>query len=410
MSRLFWPLLLLAACTQTPEPVPLTDAGPSSMTRVLFIGNSYTYQNSLPPMLEAFSQVLSPATPLHTESTLVGGATLRWHQTQGPAPQLIREGNWSYVILQEQSQLGGMRLDGNIYMADPEMMFFPAARQLSAQITAAGAKPLFYMTWSRKPELDEQGHLTQAYARIASELGARLAPVGAAWERARRERPELELYDADGSHPGPAGTYLSACVLFASIFRKPCIGAPNAITGGPWTGSLFDSSRSMPLVSLPQDTAGYLQRVGSEVALLQQLRLHPDTDPTPVHPPLPSLPPGEPLQPSQLAGDWSGSLAFYPVEESMTPATLRLSLRASGTGMTGSARLTFSQAGSAESSITPLVQGSEVSFDISDSGYLKSTVHFRAVLKSGALQGTAFTEDPEGHPWYGTWTAPRAGP
>jgi hypothetical protein len=303
-----------------------------------------------------------------------------------------------------------MRLDGNIYTADPEMMFFPGARQLVPQITAVGAKPLFYMTWSRKAELDAQSHFTQAYASIARELGARLAPVGVAWERVRRERPELELYDADGSHPGPAGTYLSACVLFASIFRKPCIGAPSTITGGPWTGSFFDSSRSVTLVSLPQDTANYLQRVGSEVALLQQLRILPGTVPAPVHPPLPSLPPSEPLQPSQLAGDWSGSLAFYPVEENMTPATLRLSLRATGAGLTGSARLTFSQAGSAESSITPLVQGSELSFDIRDSGYLRSTVHFRAVLKSGALHGTAFTEDPEGHPWYGTWTAPRAGP
>jgi hypothetical protein len=409
MSRLFWSLLLLlAACTQTPEPVSPTDAGPSSMTRVLFIGNSYTFQNSLPPMLEAFAQALAPASPLDTESTLSGGATLRWHQMQGPASQLIREGHWSYVVLQEQSLLGGMRLDGTIYMAEPEMMFFPAARQLSAQISAVGAKPLFYMTWSRKAELAAQSHLTQAYARIASELGARLAPVGVAWERVRRERPELELYDADGSHPGPAGTYLSACVLFASIFRKPCIGAPSTITGAPWAGAFFDSSRSVTLVSLPEDTAGYLQRVGSEVALLQRIRT--DTVPSPVHPPLPSLPPGDPLQPSQLAGDWSGSLAFYPVEQNMTPATLRLSLRATGTGMTGSARLTFSQAGSAESSISPLVQGSEVSFDIRDSSYLQSTVHFRAVLKAGALQGTAFAEDPEGHFWYGTWTAPRASP
>lgn len=408
MPRLFWSLLLLSACTQTPEPVIPTDAGPSSMTRVLFIGNSYTFQNSLPPMLEAFAHALAPASPLDTESTLAGGATLRWHQAQGPTSQLIREGHWSYVVLQEQSLLGGMRLDGNIYMAEPEMMFFPAARQLSAQITAAGGKPLFYMTWSRKAELAAQSHLTQAYARIASELEARLAPVGVAWERVRRERPELELYDADGSHPGPAGTYLSACVLFASIFRKPCIGAPNAITGAPWAGSDFDSSRSVTLVSLPQDTAEYLQRVGSEVTLLQRIRT--DTVPAPVHPPFPSLPPGEPLQPSQLAGDWSGSLALYPAEQNMTPATLRLSFRAAGTGLTGSARLTFSQAGSAESSISPLVQGTELSFDIRDSSYLRSTVHFRAVLKAGALQGTAFAEDPEGHFWYGTWTAPRPDP
>jgi hypothetical protein len=378
------------------------------MTRVLFLGNSYTFQNSLPPMIEAFASTLAPEAPFDTESILVAGATLRWHQTQGAAPQHIREGGWSHVVLQEQSLLGGMRIDGNIHMADPEMMFFPAARQLSAQISGAGARPLFFMTWSRKANLAAQGHLTQAYARIAGELGAPLAPVGAAWERVRRERPELELYDTDGNHPGPAGTYLSACVLFASIFHRPCTGAPGTITGAPWAGSHFDSSRSVTLVSLPAETAHYLQRVGSEIALADPLPM--DPDPAPAHPPLPTLPPGEPLQPSLLDGEWSGSLAFYPAETGMTPAALHLSLKARGTGMTGTARVTFTQAGSAEASISPLVQGEEVSFGIQDSAYLKATVQFRAVLKEGALQGMAFAEDAEGHHWYGTWTVRPANP
>ena len=411
MPRLLWSLLLLAACTPRPErssPRPLADAGPAAMTRILFIGNSYIYQNSLPSMIEAFATALAPESPLDTESVLAGGATLRWHHMHGAAPQRLREGGWSHAVLQEQSLLGGMRLDGNIHMADPGMMFFPAARQLSAQISAAGAKPLFFMTWSRKVDLAAQGHLTQAYARIAGELGAPLGPVGVAWERVRRERPELELYDADGHHPGPAGTYLSACVLFSSIFRRPCIGAPSTLTGAPWTGSDFDPTRSVTLVSLPEDTALYLQRVGSETALAE--RIPTDTVPAPAHPPLPTLPPGEPLQPSLLAGEWSGSLAFYPSETGMTPAALHLSLEARGTGMTGSARLTFTQAGSAEAPISPLVQGEEVSFGIHDSAFVKTTVQLRAVLKEGALQGMAFAEDLEGHHWYGTWTARRAGP
>lgn len=377
------------------------------MTRVLFIGNSYTFQNSLPPMIEAFASTLAPESPFDTESALAAGATLRWHLTQGTAPQRISQGGWSHVVLQEQSLLGGMRIDGNVYLADPEPLFFPAARELSARSSAVGAKPLFFMTWSRKANLAAQSHLTRAYAQVAGKLGAPLAPVGVAWERVRRERPELELYDADGSHPGPAGTYLSACVLFASIFRKPCTGAPSTLTGAPWTGSDFDSSRSVTLVSLPEDTARYLQSVGSELALAERL---PDTDPAPAHPPLPTLPPGEPLQPSQLKGEWSGSFAFYPAETGMAPAALHLSLEAKAAGMTGSARVTFTQVGSAEAAISPLVQGEELSFGIHDPAIVKSTVQLRAVLKEGALRGVAFAEDPQGGRWYGTWTARPASP
>jgi hypothetical protein len=372
------------------------------MTRVLFIGNSYTYQNSLPEMLKAFTHALAPQTRLETESVLTGGATLRWHLTQGTASRRIAEGGWSYVVLQEQSLLGGMRIDGVAYLGEPEDLFIPAARQLAAQASAVGARPLFYMTWSRKANLAAQGHLTQAYARIATELGAALSPVGVAWERVRRERPELELYAEDGHHPGPAGSYLSACVFFASIFHRPCTGAPSTLTGAPWTGETFDASSTVTLVTLSEDTARYLQQVGSEVALAEKLPAV--TASTPAHPPLPSLPQGEPLQPAKLAGDWRGSLALYPAEMGMTPADLRLSLQAQGTAMTGSARITFNQGGSAEASIQPALQGNELSFSIRDPSFLETTVQFRAVLKNGALQGVAFAEDAQGGRWYGSWS------
>jgi hypothetical protein len=71
--------------------------------------------------------------------------------------------------------------------------------------------------------------------------------------------------------------------------------------------------------------------------------------------------------------------------------------------MTGSARVTFTQGGSAETSMVPLVQGSELSFSIHDPSI--GTVQFRAVLKEGALQGVASAEDPQGGRWYGSWTA-----
>lgn len=408
MSRLFWSLLLLLGCTSRTDRSPppsteaSTDAGPSAMTRVLFIGNSYTYENSVPEMLKGFARALAPQTQLKTESVLTGGATLRWLLTEGTASRRMAEGGWSHVVLQEQSLLGGMRIDGVAYLGDPEPLFFPAARQLAAQASAVGAKPLFYMTWSRKANLAAQGHLTQAYARIASELGAALAPVGVAWERVRREHPELELYAQDGHHPGPAGSYLSACVLFASIFHQPCTGAPSTLTGAPWTGSGFDASHPVTLVSLPEDTARYLQQVGSEVALTQKLPPT-GTAPAPAHPPLPSLPQGEPLPPARLAGTWSGSLALYPAETGMTPATLRLSLEDTGTGMSGSARLTFSQGSTAEAPLQPVLQSNELTFSIRDPAFLETTVQFRAVLQAGALHGVAFAEDPQGGRWYGSW-------
>ena len=47
-----------------------------------------------------------------------------------------------------------------------------------------------------------------------------MAPVGLAWQQVRREHPEIGLWDPDGSHPSRAGTYLAACVLYATLFGE----------------------------------------------------------------------------------------------------------------------------------------------------------------------------------------------
>jgi hypothetical protein len=52
--------------------------------------------------------------------------------------------------------------------------------------------------------------------------------VGYLWSIVRQERPTLELWQADGSHPSVAGTYLAACVFYALIFRQSPEGLPGA--------------------------------------------------------------------------------------------------------------------------------------------------------------------------------------
>ena len=42
--------------------------------------------------------------------------------------------------------------------------------------------------------------------------------MGPAWASVTRDHPEIELWDSDGSHPKPAGTYLAATVFYATIF------------------------------------------------------------------------------------------------------------------------------------------------------------------------------------------------
>jgi PKD repeat protein len=52
-----------------------------------------------------------------------------------------------------------------------------------------------------------------------------VSPVGAAWKYVRDNYPTIELYSADESHPSINGSYLAACVHYASMYRESPVGA-----------------------------------------------------------------------------------------------------------------------------------------------------------------------------------------
>ena len=116
------------------------------------------------------------------------------------------------------------------------------------------------LTWARQHSPEEQEKLNDAYLKIAQELGADVAPVGMAWHNARHEDPEVQLYHEDGAHPGPAGSYLAACVFYATLTGNSPVGLPKRIMGKPagWKRILTPPA---DLADLDEDQAAFLQRV-----------------------------------------------------------------------------------------------------------------------------------------------------
>jgi hypothetical protein len=141
-----------------------------------------------------------------------GGYTLQNHWEDANTLEAIRSGKWDVVVLQEQSQTPVTNYKS----------FAEYAQKLNAEIKAAEAETILFMTWER-PDSVQYGVTTQAlsnnYTYLGQQLDIKVAPVGLAFANALRERPNLILYSEDG-HPTPQGTYLATAVFYGVIFDQ----------------------------------------------------------------------------------------------------------------------------------------------------------------------------------------------
>ena len=189
-------------------------------TRVLFIGNSYTTVNDLPGVFASLAR--SGGHRVETKSAAVDGWTLANHADSPATATALAASPWDIVVLQEQSQIPAIEEFRQTQM-------YPAARRLVSSIRNRGARPLLYLTWGRRDGWPETGMPTYAsmqsaiddgYLAIAADQRVAISPVGYAWASVVTSEAAASLWQQDGSHPSEAGTYLAACVFYATIFRQ----------------------------------------------------------------------------------------------------------------------------------------------------------------------------------------------
>lgn len=188
--------------------ISLFTMGNEDTLRVLFVGNSYTYYNNLPQLVSILSK--QTGTTLITQKSVVGGAKLseHWHGQRGlKTKEMIRSGNYDIVVLQEYSL-------GAIEQSD-SLKFY--AKLFCNLIKENGAVPYLYQTWAREKVPQYFETIEKVYTEVAEDNDARLVPVGRAWRLANQLRPNIQLFDADGSHPSNLGTFLAACLFTATI-------------------------------------------------------------------------------------------------------------------------------------------------------------------------------------------------
>ncbi len=238
--------------TMLPDPV---DPGPmgtsdTSTIKILFIGNSLTYYNSQPHLFWYMANAAGKK--LYVDQATIPGAQL-YHQVESEfTKNKIKAQKWDFVILQEAI--------GELAFPDYHQEVMTVIQVLKDNILANNPKTkiIYFLPWASQGGVqsnlrnysyaDFQTLLRDGAVAIAQKMDLIVAPAGWAWYKVIQARPDIDLFDFDGSHPSPEGSYLSAGVYYATIFQENVVNNPYE--------TLLDKS-----------LANYLQEIASKTVL-----------------------------------------------------------------------------------------------------------------------------------------------
>lgn len=240
--------------------LPAQEGNNEKNYRALFIGNSFSGYHDMPGMVEKLARAAGKN--LGVDRVIVYGNPLVSTAEMASTQKKIGQEKWDFLVLQ----------DGIHNAAYPEThhLIVPPYRYqpLFAPIEKLGVmarsihretRVIYFMPWAFKDGITWIKGQTDTYETmqekiafnsraLAKKLDLWVAPVGWAWLSVIREKPQIELFSPDWSHPSPKGAYLAACVFFVTFFHQDVKGIP--FYGG-----------------LDKDEATYLQGVASTVVL-----------------------------------------------------------------------------------------------------------------------------------------------
>ena len=201
-------LLAVASSPSAKQPTPAV--------RALFIGNSLTYANNLPAMIEAVAASAGLKGRVVCRGIALPDFGLQEHWDQGDALRGIRNSQWTHVVLQQ----------GPSSQPDSRVILREFTKRFAFEVKAKGAKVVLYSTWTSRNRLNFMDDVVESYRLASEDVGGMLVPVGEGWRAAWSKDPSLPLYAEDQFHPSPMGTYLAALMFFQHLTGKSAIGLP----------------------------------------------------------------------------------------------------------------------------------------------------------------------------------------
>ena len=215
--------------------VQVSDFGttpPKDTLKVLCIGNSFTYYLGCPAILKEIAW--KEGHYLDMASSLKGGWSMGQHLSLETTNDLVAEGGYDYVFLQDQSQAAA-RVGKDRKKYD-NLIRNIAAMAAKVRTNSEDCKAVIEYTWAyAKNDYGSFGSLEafDKYGKkgagiMAKAVGnAEVSPIAEAFAIVRKERPDINLYHTDNHHQSLYGSYLKSCVNYLVMFGEPFGESPS---------------------------------------------------------------------------------------------------------------------------------------------------------------------------------------
>lgn len=173
---------------------------------ILFVGNSLTYSNNLPELVEQVAHQ-------HGKDVVSGmlalpNYALEDHWNDGEVKKLIASGNYQYVVVQQ----------GPSSQADGRAMLLEYGLLMKELCNQHEAKLAFFMVWPAKINYHMFPGVIANYTEAARKTNSILCPVGAVWKEQTDTSGDFSYYGADGFHPSLEGSQSAAEIIVKHLF------------------------------------------------------------------------------------------------------------------------------------------------------------------------------------------------
>lgn len=188
--------------------ISILAANPVKTTKVLFVGNSLTYTNQLPAVVEEMAKLDGKA--ITSTSFLYPDYSLEDHWNDGQVEDAIEKGNYDFVVFQQ----------GPSALPESQILLVNYATRFAAVCKKHNSTMLLYMVWPSKARLFDLDGVINSYTKAAEKTNSLLCPAGLAWKYAWQADPSITLYGPDGFHPGIDGSVLAALTIYGVLGAK----------------------------------------------------------------------------------------------------------------------------------------------------------------------------------------------